>query len=64
MKRDVWEKMFPRMAHRIIACQLDWLVPSASQRIKRGLIHMTTLFPLFFLFPSLHFFLLASSLSA
>ncbi len=47
MKKDVRDKMFPRMAHRIMACQLDWLVTSASQRTRRGLIHMTTLFPLF-----------------
>lgn len=55
MKKDAQEKMFPRMANRIMVYQFDWLVTSASQRIKRGLIHMTTMFPLF-LFHSLCFF--------
>lgn len=43
MKKDVEEKMFPRTAHRIVACQLDWLVTSTSQRIKQGLILMIKL---------------------
>lgn len=54
MKKDVQEKTFPGMVQRIAACQLDWLLTSASQRIKRGLIHMTTPFP-FFLFAASSF---------
>lgn len=51
---DVWEKMVHSMAH------LDWLMPFASQRMKQGLIHMTTLFPLFFLSLSQSAFLFSS----
>lgn len=57
MKKDVRGKVFPRTAHHITACQLDWLVTSASQRIKRGFIPVSTLFPFVTLFRSLLSFL-------
>lgn len=43
MKKDVQKKMFPRMAHHIIACLLNWLVTSVNQRIKPGFTRMSTL---------------------
>lgn len=58
----VWKKTFPRMARRIVARQLDWLVPSVSQRTKHHSYDDTVSY-FFILFPSLQFFLLASFLA-